>query len=228
MQHICLEHSIDLILGDRVSLAVKAYKNGHFKSIRAAAAAYDIPRPTLTYRISCRKARVDIQANCQKLTNLEETSLKKWILDMDERGLPPTHGMVRKMADILLHERNGESVSERWITRFIKRHDELIWKYTRKYDYQRAKCEDPEIINQWFNLVQKTIVKYGILEQDIYNFDETGFQMGVAHTAKVITSSRHRTSRVRAVQPGNRESVNVVECINASGWSLPPMIIFSF
>jgi hypothetical protein len=131
------------------------------------------------------------------------------------------------MADILLHERNGESVSERWITRFIKRHDELTSKYTRKYDYQRAKCEDPEIINQWFDLVQNTIVKYGILEQDIYNFDETGFQMGVAHTAKVITSSRHRTSRVRAVQPGNREWVTVIKCINASGWSLPPMIIFS-
>jgi hypothetical protein len=216
-----------LVLEDRVSLAVKAYKNGQFKSIRAAAAAYDIPRSTLTYRISGRKARVDIQPNCQKLTNLEEASLKKWILDMDERGLPPTHAMVRKMADILLHERNGESVSERWITRFIKRHDELTSKYTRKYDYQRAKCEDPEIINQWFDLVQNTIVKYGILEQDIYNFDETGFQMGVAHTAKVITSSRHRTSRVRAVQPGNREWVTVIKCINASGWSLPPMIIFS-
>jgi hypothetical protein len=83
--------------------------------------------------------------------------------------------MVYKMADILLHERNRESVSERWITRFIKRHDELTSKYTRKYDYQRAKCEDPEIINQWFNLIQNTIVKYGILKQDIYNFDETDF-----------------------------------------------------
>jgi hypothetical protein len=96
-----------LVLEDRVSLAVKAYKNGQFESIRAAAAAYDIPRSTLTYRISGRKARVDIQPNCQKLTNLEEASLKKWILDMDERGLPPTHAMVRKMADTLLHEKWG-------------------------------------------------------------------------------------------------------------------------
>jgi hypothetical protein len=131
------------------------------------------------------------------------------------------------MADLLLHERKGEAVSERWITRFIKQHDELISKYTRKYDYQRAKCEDPEVINQWFNLIQNTIVKYGILEQDIYNFDETGFQMGVASTAKVITASRHQTSCVQAIQPGNREWVTVIKSINASGWSLPPMIIFS-
>ena len=30
---------------------------------------------------------------------------------------------------------------------------------------------------------------YGIVLEDIYNFDETGFQMGVATTAKVVTRS---------------------------------------
>lgn len=41
----------DLIveLEDRISLAVKVYQNGQFKSIRAAAAAYDIPQSTLTH-----------------------------------------------------------------------------------------------------------------------------------------------------------------------------------
>jgi hypothetical protein len=34
---------------------------------------------------------------------------------------------------------------------------------------------------------------------------------GVARTAKVITASRHRSSRVRAIQPGNREWVTVKE-----------------
>jgi hypothetical protein len=213
---------------DRIQLALKAFKNGQFKSIRAAAAAYDVPYRTLTYRINGRKSRTDVPANCQKLSNLEEASLKKWILDMDERGLPPTHATVRKMADLLVsHQKPSTSTGKNWVSNFIKRHDDLISKYTRKYDYQRAKCEDPEIIKQWFNVVQNTIVKYGILEQDIYNFDETGFQMGVASTAKVITASRHRNSRVQAIQPGNREWVTVIESINASGWSLPPMIIFS-
>ncbi|KAG2021843.1 hypothetical protein GB937_004391 [Aspergillus fischeri] len=41
----------------------------------------------------CRKARLNIPANGQKLTVLEEAPLKKWILDMDERGLPPTQDM---------------------------------------------------------------------------------------------------------------------------------------
>ena len=41
----------------------------------------------------------------------------------------------------------------------------------------------------WFWLVQNTIAKYGILDEDIYNFDETGFQMGMISTAKVVISA---------------------------------------
>jgi acyl-CoA thioesterase len=107
-------------LEDRILLAVKAYQNGQFRSIRAAAAAYDVPHSTLAHQIKGRKVRTNIPANCQKLSSLEEASLKKWILDIDERGLPPTHAAVRKMADLLLYKRKGEAVSERWITRFIK------------------------------------------------------------------------------------------------------------
>ena len=59
---------------------------------------------------------------------------------------------------------------------------------------------------------------------DIYNFDETGFQMGVISTAKVITAS-DRALRPVMIQPGNREWVTAIECINSSGWSLPSMII---
>ena len=67
---------------------------------------------------------------------------------------------------------------------------------------------------------------YGVLDQDIYNFDETSLAMGVAATSKVVTSS-DRLSRAVVVQPGNREWVIAIECINASGWSLPPFVILS-
>ncbi|EMD66390.1 hypothetical protein COCSADRAFT_34946 [Bipolaris sorokiniana ND90Pr] len=50
--------------------------------------------------------------------------------------------------------------------------------------------------------------------------------MGVAGTSKVVTSSE-RVGRAVVVQPGNREWVTVIECVNASGWSLPPFVILS-
>jgi RecB family endonuclease NucS len=52
-------------------------------------------------------------------------------------------------------------------------------RWSRRYDYQRAKCEDPEVIGEWFTLVQNTKTKYGIVDDDIYNFNETGVMMGI-------------------------------------------------
>ena len=68
--------------------------------------------------------------------------------------------------------------------------------------------------------------KYGILEQDVYNFDETGFQMGVIGTARVITGAERRGKPLHK-QPGNREWVTVIEAIVADGRFLDPLIIFA-
>ncbi len=128
------------------------------------------------------------------------------------------------------HQRSGEN----WLTRFVKRHEDLMSSYLRKYDYQRARCEDPKQIQAWFNLVQNTVAKYGIATEDIYNFDESGFQMGVIATTKVVTQmgrskksgARIKPGRPKVVQPGDRNWVTVIEGINATGWALPSTIIF--
>ncbi len=94
------------------------------------------------------------------------------------------------MANLLVAQHaSGRSVGKNWLTRFIKRYEELMTKYLRKYDYQRAKCEDPEEIQKWFDLVQAMVIKYGIVSEDIYNFNESGFQMRVIATAKVVTQT---------------------------------------
>jgi hypothetical protein len=49
--------------------------------------------------------------------------------------------------------------------------------------------------------------------------------MGLTATAKVITRAEYY-SRRSSLQPGNREWVTVIEAINATGWALPPYIIF--
>jgi hypothetical protein len=112
------------------------------------------------------------------------------------------------------------------VSRFVQRQSELQTKWNRKFHSQRARCEDPVKIQSWFKLVQDTRVAYGILDYDVYNFDETGFMMGVAATSKVVTSS-DTVGRATVIQPGNREWVTTIECINASGWCLPPFVILA-
>jgi hypothetical protein len=69
------------------------------------------------------------------------------------------------------------------------------------------------------------MAKWGILDVDIYNFDEAGFLMGIIATAKVVTSAESR-NRPKTAQPGNREWVSIIQGINSYGWAIPPFIIF--
>ena len=106
------------------------------------------------------------------------------------------------MANRLLATRDAPRVRTRWASNFVNRRLELRMRFQRKYDYQRAKCEDLVIIRGWFKLVYNTIAKYGIQDADIYNFDETGFMMGVISTTMVVTSLDGRV-KAKKVQPSN-------------------------
>jgi hypothetical protein len=132
------------------------------------------------------------------------------------------------MADVLLASRGQDPppppVGKNWVSRFVNSHSQLQTTWNRKFHSQRARCEDPVKINAWFKLVQDTRNAYGIPDQDVYNFNDTGFIIGVALTLKVVTSSK-TVGRATVVQPSNREWVTAIECINASGWYLPPFVI---
>jgi hypothetical protein len=130
------------------------------------------------------------------------------------------------MADKLLAARGAGRVGVHWPRNFVKRTDSLTTRFNRAYDRQRALCEDPVLIRSWFELVEQTKAKYGICNEDVYNFDEAGFMMGKIMTQLVVTGSERR-GRPKAIQPGNRKWVTVIQGINAAGWAIPPFIIFA-
>jgi Tc5 transposase DNA-binding domain len=114
--------------------------------------------------------------------------LIQYILDLDSRGFPPRPQAVQEFADLLLAERDAPPVGKNWTSNFIQRRTEIKTKFSRKYNYKRAQCKDPIIIQGWFRLVQNIIAKWGILEMDIFNFDKARFLIGIIATAKVVTS----------------------------------------
>lgn len=210
----------------RVDLAVAAYRRGEFKSIRSAARIYDVAENTLSRRLRGVAQKRGSIAKNRLLSPTEEEALVSWIQSMSRRGMSPRQEAVQHMATLLLRQRGrSESPGKNWIRKLVARHDSLKSMYNRKYDYQRAKCEDPALIRGWFKRLRDTIAEYGIVDDDIYNFDETGFQMGVIATAKVITGT-DRAGRPRQTQPGNREWVTIIETIGIYGSATPPLVIF--
>ncbi|KAH7464301.1 hypothetical protein FOMA001_g17409 [Fusarium oxysporum f. sp. matthiolae] len=120
------------------------------------------------------------------------------------------------MANRLLADRDASPVGKRWASNFVKRQPELKTRFFRRYDGQRAKCEDLDIIRNWFRLVANTVAKYGIRSDDMWNFGETGFMMGVIASGMVVTGTDKRR-RFKSVQPRNREWITVIQAINAEG-----------
>jgi hypothetical protein len=79
------------------------------------------------------------------------------------------------MADKLLGVRGGEPVSKHWAERFVTRLDKLKIAFNRAKDHQRILQEDPETFGAWFKLVEDTKAKYGVHDDNVHSFDETGF-----------------------------------------------------
>jgi hypothetical protein len=152
-------------------------------------------------------SRVDSRATSYKLTDLEEDSLVEWILSIDARGAAPRPATVGEMANILLAARGSSpspTVGKNWPSSFVKRRVELHSRFSRRYDYQRALNEDPKALRAWFTTVQSVIDENGIQSEDIYNFDKTGFAIGLISSQKVVTRAEYYGRRL-ILQPGNRE-----------------------
>lgn len=207
-----------------MNLALQALKHDQQLSIRAAARVYDVAERTVRRRRAGHCARSDLAANSRNLTDSEEDTIVRYVLDMSARFFPPRLGGVEDMANRVLSARDAPRVGKNWASNFVRRRPELRTRFSRKYDYRRAKCEDPKVIGEWFRLVQETRARYGIVDDDVYNFDETGFMMGVISSTMVVTTS-DRHSRASLAQPGNREWATVIQGVNARGWTIPPFVI---
>ncbi|KAL2887392.1 hypothetical protein HOO65_050513 [Ceratocystis lukuohia] len=188
------------------------------RTLQALQALQNNPNPTR------HPTQSDTFNKSRRLTDLEEQILKNFILNLDSQGFPPAFMVLKKwlINCLLTATRHPSARAGFRISSSDTQTSRRV--FFRKYDYQRAKREDPTIIRNWFQLVANTIAKYGIRSDDIYNFDETGFVMGMIASGIVVTGSA-RCSKPKSVQPGNWKWITVVQVINGEGWSTPPFII---
>ncbi len=165
-------------------------KKKEITSIRRAAVAFDVPRETLRTRSKGHQFRLEQRNHNLRLSR---------------------HVHVQEMANLFLQSDTttiSEPIGINWVTNFIKRRDEVKSAFARKYNYSRAQCEDPKVIKAWFKQLQQLQAEYGIQQEDIFNFDETGFAMGLIATSRVVSRAEMpRTPHL--IQPG-REWVTAI------------------
>ena len=208
----------------RIILAIEAIGSSKKISMRRAAQLYNVPYSTLRSRMMGATPAKEFRPKSHNLDAIEESVLVRYILDLDDRGFPPRLEDVEDMANYILASRGKRRVGKLWSHRFVERTPELKTRFSRSYDFQRALCEDTKLIEDWFRLVTNMKAKYGIQDCDTWNFDETGFMMGIICGCMVVTRS-DRKGRGKKVQPGNREWATAITCVNGEGRDIPPFLV---
>jgi len=146
MDNLTHDARIELGIGDLESQAKPNY--------RATAKKYEVNYTTLRRRFLRQQSsrQVANAKNHQCLTIAQEKVLIQHINKLTDRGLPPTSGIVRNLAEEII---GGTPVGKNWTASFVRRHrDRLRSLYLRNIDNLRTKADYALLFKQYYDLVR--------------------------------------------------------------------------
>ena len=177
----------------RIENALVAISREETPNISRFAREFHVPYRRLLYRFQGRNSRMTRSPAGQILSNIQESALCHYIDILDQLDIHARPSMVRNAANSILKEGYGtqdlpsSTISEKWLKRFFQRHPEYRIRKRRAIDLDRKKAHEPATIRDWFERLRAEIQKHGIVEDDIYNFDETGFNIGIGRDQWIVT-----------------------------------------
>ena len=211
-------------------------KNPEAKQAKVAR-QFDVPPQRLRSRVNGRPSKSLVRGQHNKrLSPDQETALEIHLRKMIDLGLHPRLNVIQSPATkLLLQGRLGSNestppppFSNAWSCRWLKRHSEFKKTKRKPIAAVRKNAEDSQVIKSHFHDFRAAIRRHGICREDIWNFDETGFRLGIARSDWVLISSdKNVSSRVLSKDPDNRENLTAVKCINAISLSIPSFLIFT-
>ena len=116
-------------------------------------------------------------------------------------------------------------ITKGWWDSFRRRHSEISLRQAVSLSYARAAANNPNIIENYFELLAETIETNGLTHRpgQIFNCDETGMPL-VHKPPKVVShvSQKHPY----AVTSVDKSQITILACASASGYTIPPMVVF--
>jgi hypothetical protein len=210
---------------DRISKACDAYNQREKPKIKALAREFDVPYKRLLARINGRQSRSTRPSTNKALDEAQEKALIQWITLLDNSYASPTPSMVEQCANAILSRNGGgATVGPNWVYRFIKRlPPEFNLMKQKPIERKRFEAENISLIQAWYDRLDIQINTHAIRPKNIYNFDESGFQIGQGKDQNVITTNPTATAYIPT--GGLAESVTIIECIAADGWLMAPFLL---
>ena len=206
--------------------------DGHYSNTSVATRATKIPRMTIENRLKGSNDQRSSHRNQQALTQNEEATLVHRIKRLTRSGFPISPQLARQMAGSIRSQRlqlkagplvYHAPISSSWVHRFKGRNPEIGGVWSRQIDAKRHSACNLASLTRWFDALEDTLIK-GYEPRDIYNMDESGFNMGESQVNRVLINVRDHLNW--KIHNGRQQWVTAVECISAAGTSIPPMIIY--
>ncbi len=195
-------------------------------SVRHAAERFGVPKSTLQDRVSGRVPFGKRSGPIKFLSDEEEVELVDFLCGCAAVGYPKSKMQVLSLVRSVIEKKGLDAkVTDGWWSSFKKRHGQLTLRAAESLSYTRAMSSSPQIISRYFDLLEKTLYDNDLMDKpmQIFNMDETGMPLDPS-PMKIITTkgTKHPTS----VTTGNKSQITVVSSCSASGYVLPPMVIF--
>jgi hypothetical protein len=217
----------------RVEAAVAALKTQKKPNFKATAARFGVSRYRLSNRFKGIPSRSTRIPSNLKLTPPQEAALCRYLDLLDQMGAYPRPRMIVNCVNSILKASHAdpntepETVSEKWFPRWISRHPEYKKKRAKAAELERKRAEDREAAEDWFRRLGSLIRRYGIVDEDIWNFDETGFRIGIGRDNWIVMREKKHSNKAYIPVNTNREYATIVEAVNAVGYTAEPLIILS-
>jgi len=172
-------------------------------NIAAIAREYSIPEQRLRARAAGQPSRSQRVVGNKRLSEAEELA-GLYLKRLDSIGTAARPSMLTGCANAILkwnYQPTTESLNTppptvglAWAPRFLERYPEFHIRKQRSLDYERRKPYNPEVLLNWFQRYKSICEEKGIVSSDIYNFDETGFRIGMRKNQWTITLDPDRIS----------------------------------
>lgn len=225
--HERIELAADIEYERRLQSAIKRLHTHHSEgySIRRASADYGVHYSTLRARFNgATQSRALAFQHLQRLTPEQERALVRHIKDQDDFGFSPTRESILEMATTMLPPGDTQPLGQNWHEGFESRNPDVKAILSSSLDRQRALSNTESGYRTYWENLSYIIMKYNIPPENIWNFDEKGFIIGLCGRY-IIYVRPERANPGKLPSSGNRQSITDGETISAAGKSLPPYII---
>jgi len=117
----------------------------------------------------------------QRLNQDQIAALKTYIQRCDSLRASALYFQIHHAAERILKLSDPLELPLRkhWVTEFLRLNSDCHLVKQKSKDIQRTAAQESVVFKDYFTKYQRLKDELGIMDQDIYNFDETGFRISV-------------------------------------------------